>query len=138
MNDDETRVMSRALTRGATMLDEACDGCGNPLFRYQGDVFCAVCQERSGGAEEGEDQDGTSGESEGEEVDGVGEGEVQASAGDATRARDENGTDEPDGVDESLRRLARRLADDAVENADDPEAVERRLDALERTLDLLR
>lgn len=123
MTDNETRVMSRALTRGATMLDDACDGCGNPLFRYQGEVFCPVCQETVAQKTE-EDTETTQDETSVEETD-----EYETNATSKTVDGD---------VDEHLRILARRLARDAAERADDPEAVERRLDALERTLNLLR
>lgn len=123
MTDNETRVMSRALTRGATMLDDACDGCGNPLFRYQGEVFCPVCQETVAQKKE-EDTETTQDETSVEETD-----EYETNATSKTVDGD---------VDEHLRTLARRLARDAAERADDPEAVERRLDALERTLNLLR
>lgn len=125
--DDETRVMSRALTRGATMLDDACDDCGNPLFRYQGEVFCPVCQELHGdetGAADDADEDGD------EDRDG---GDADAEGAGTYGAAD--GMDE---VDEHLHALARRLARDAAESADDVEAVERRLEALERTVELLR
>lgn len=126
--DDETRVMSRALTRGATMLDDACDDCGNPLFRYQGEIFCPVCREqRTGGGDEEKEGTETA-----EKVEDVGDN--------SKTVADDTNTDaeEVDGVDENLRLLARRLARDAAERADDPDAVERRLDALERTLNLLR
>ena len=123
MTDNETRVMSRALTRGATMLDDACDGCGNPLFRYQGEVFCPVCQETVAQKTE-EETETTQDETSVEETDEYGTNATSKTV---------------DGdVDEHLRTLARRLARDAAERADDPEAVERRLDALERTLNLLR
>jgi len=141
MDDDETRVMSEALTRGATMLDDACDDCGNPLFRYQDEVFCAVCRGL------GSDDEGASGV--GAEVRGTtreardvsketDDAPIESKAtGEGDEVRD--GADaEARGVEESLRVLARRLARDAAESADDPEAVERRLDALERTLGLLR
>ncbi|MFP4175148.1 MAG: Sjogren's syndrome/scleroderma autoantigen 1 family protein [Halobacteriales archaeon] len=124
MTDDETRVMSEALTRGATMLDDACDDCGNPLFRYQGDVFCAVCREVS------EDNGGGEEKTEAADVDDTNAEETRSGA-----AKKSDGADYE--VEENLRVLARRLARDAAESADDPDAVERRLDALERTLELL-
>lgn len=119
--DEETRAMSRLLTRGATMLDDACDDCGNPLFRHKGEVLCPVCQKRL------RDEEG-----DGEDTEGVGESEEATASG-----RETHGSTD-DGVNQHLRVLAERLARDAAEHADDPEAVERRLDALERTLDLIR
>jgi uncharacterized Zn finger protein (UPF0148 family) len=132
-SDDETRVMSRALTRGATMLDDACDDCGNPLFRYQGEVFCPVCQERHDrqGDTEKESERGRAEENGNEDV-------KNRSASPREEEKERDGTEELREVDESLRTLARRLARDAAERSEDPDAVERRLDALERTLNLLR
>lgn len=40
---DDTEIMSRYLQRGATMLGDHCDDCGNPLFRVDGDEVCVVC-----------------------------------------------------------------------------------------------
>jgi uncharacterized Zn finger protein (UPF0148 family) len=126
------------------MLDEACEDCGNPVFRYQGEVFCPVCQERRG--REGiEESDGGGKGREGDELPrDEGEGGSDRSGPGATEAggveTDGPGatTEAPDSVEENLRLLARRLARDAAESAEDPDAVERRLEALERTLDLLR
>ena len=43
--EEETKAMSRLLTRGAKMLQKGCDDCGHPLFRYRGEVVCPVCGE---------------------------------------------------------------------------------------------
>ena len=128
--------MSRLLTRGAKMLQKGCDDCGNPLFRYQGEVVCPVCNERrraEGDAaesevrerEEGTDATGTTG------IDKSDEYETSDEERGQERVAEE-------GVDDHLRVLAERLARDAAEHSDDPEAVERRLDALERVLEILR
>jgi len=45
-----TQQMSELLLRGATMTNKHCDRCQNPIFRYEGDEFCPVCQ----GAVEGQ------------------------------------------------------------------------------------
>ena len=45
-----TQQMSELLLRGATMTNKHCNQCQNPVFRYEGDEFCPVCQ----GAVEGE------------------------------------------------------------------------------------
>lgn len=126
--EEETKAMSRLLTRGAKMLQKGCDDCGNPLFRYQGEVVCPVCNERRGS--EGKDAKGAPQQEEAEEVDtNDTAGEDASEEGDAqTRTKD---------VDEHLRVLAERLARDAAEHSEDPEAVKRRLDALERTLEVL-
>lgn len=44
--DQELDKISRMLERGATMLSQHCQTCGSPLFRYQGEVICPVCQDR--------------------------------------------------------------------------------------------
>ncbi|MDZ7689155.1 MAG: Sjogren's syndrome/scleroderma autoantigen 1 family protein [Halobacteriales archaeon] len=132
-NEEETQAMSRLLTRGAKMLQEGCDDCGNPLFRYSGEVVCPVCNERRSTDAEDADDD--------EEV-----CEETTDTTDTDRAEDASTTEDSDAadtrkrdtkMDEHLRVLAKKLARDAVERSDDIEAVERRLDALERTLGLL-
>lgn len=137
--------MSRLLMRGAKMLQQGCDDCGNPLFRYRGEVVCPVCNERRVAEQKKEENaEGTAREGGTDESDAV----ENTQAPDATdRDVSEISETQEDGsqkeatdgeVDENLRILAERLASDAVEHSDDPEAVERRLDALERTLGLLR
>lgn len=133
-DEEETKAMSRLLTQGAKMLQQGCDDCGNPLFRYQGEVVCPVCNERRSRGEstkEAQPEERTEGT--------VATDPADAAAGGASETAEEEGAREKNAeVDEYLRALAERLARDAVEHADDPEAVERRLDALERTLALLR
>ncbi|MEF8757660.1 MAG: Sjogren's syndrome/scleroderma autoantigen 1 family protein [Halobacteriales archaeon] len=51
---EATRKMSDLLLKGATMTNRHCDRCGNPIFRYEGQEFCAECQTTVG--EEGESQ----------------------------------------------------------------------------------
>jgi len=55
-NDDDAKIrrISKLLELGGTMLAQHCDTCGSPLFRYQGQILCPLCNV----AEEGEeDQD---------------------------------------------------------------------------------
>jgi uncharacterized Zn finger protein (UPF0148 family) len=47
----ETERMSQLLLQGATMTNRHCDTCGDPLFRYQGNQFCATCEGRAQEAE---------------------------------------------------------------------------------------
>ncbi|MFP4654994.1 MAG: Sjogren's syndrome/scleroderma autoantigen 1 family protein [Methanohalobium sp.] len=42
----ELDKISRMLERGATMLSQHCQTCGSPLFRYQGEIICPICQGR--------------------------------------------------------------------------------------------
>ena len=139
--EEETKAMSRLLTRGAKMLQKGCDDCGNPLFRYRGEVVCPVCNERRSAEEEPDGIEDTEREAEKEGNEAVENTRTADTTGRKTsETPDEEGTPKVgDGdVEEYLNVLAERLARDAVEHADDPEAVERRLDALERTLRLLR
>ncbi len=53
----ETERMSQLLLQGATMTNRHCDTCGDPLFRYQGQVFCATCEGRAQEAEAEEKSD---------------------------------------------------------------------------------
>jgi uncharacterized Zn finger protein (UPF0148 family) len=39
-----TERMSELLLQGATMTNRHCGDCGNPIFRYEGQSFCAVCE----------------------------------------------------------------------------------------------
>lgn len=41
----ETERMSELLLQGATMTNRHCGECGNPIFRYEGQAFCSVCEE---------------------------------------------------------------------------------------------
>ena len=40
---NEIDAMSRLLELGGTMLAEHCSRCGAPMFRYQGNVGCPIC-----------------------------------------------------------------------------------------------
>ncbi|MFC6731211.1 MULTISPECIES: Sjogren's syndrome/scleroderma autoantigen 1 family protein [unclassified Haladaptatus] len=42
----ETARMSELLLKGATMTNKHCEVCGDPIFRYQGQEFCATCEGR--------------------------------------------------------------------------------------------
>jgi len=39
-----TQRMSELLLKGATMTNQHCNRCGDPLFRHNGQTFCARCQ----------------------------------------------------------------------------------------------
>lgn len=41
---ESTQRMSDLLLQGATMTNKHCDACGDPIFRYEGQEFCASCQ----------------------------------------------------------------------------------------------
>jgi len=52
--------MSELLLQGATMTNAHCSECGDPIFRYDGQEFCATCErpvDRDTGDGEGTDRD---------------------------------------------------------------------------------
>lgn len=51
---EATERMSELLLQGATMTNAHCSACGNPIFRYEGQEFCATC-ERPVDREDGDD-----------------------------------------------------------------------------------
>jgi uncharacterized Zn finger protein (UPF0148 family) len=84
-----TEKMSELLLQGATMTNAHCSDCGDPVFRYEGQEFCATCEkaiDRGDGAS-GEDDsdsedrdagvDGAAGERDGDGAD-VTDGEAGA------------------------------------------------------------
>ena len=51
--------MSELLLQGATMTNAHCSECGDPIFRYDGQEFCATCEKAvDRGTGEAEDEDG--------------------------------------------------------------------------------
>ncbi len=122
-SDEETRLMSRMLTQGGTMLGEHCEGCGNPLFRVDGEEVCAVCSSREGSAardEEFEDVDVESGE------DGV--EDSRRRRGDVDEATEK--------VRRNLTAVVQRLSEDAADEQD-VSRLNQQLDALQKAVDLL-
>lgn len=49
-SDDKIKQISKLLEMGGTMLAQHCTTCGAPLFRYQGNVLCPICQGNDAGA----------------------------------------------------------------------------------------
>ncbi|QGX95481.1 hypothetical protein EI982_12125 [Haloplanus rallus] len=47
-----TQRMSELLLKGATMTNNHCDACGDPIFRYDGEEFCPTCQAPNADAED--------------------------------------------------------------------------------------
>jgi UPF0148 protein len=50
---EATQRMSDLLLQGATMTNKHCDRCGDPVFRYEGQEFCASCQAAGQAADAG-------------------------------------------------------------------------------------
>ena len=68
-----TERMSELLLQGATMTNAHCSECGDPIFRYDGQEFCATCErpvDRDSGAETEETAD-TEAESGGDDTTSV-------------------------------------------------------------------
>jgi len=136
-NEDETKAMSRLLTRGAKMLQQGCDDCGNPLFRYQGDVVCPVCREREkreGQHERDETETETGTETTETKTKAEKETEIGVSDDEESDAKSDGAW--RDETESNLRELARRLSSEAADE-DDLSRVADRLDALERTVELI-
>ncbi len=128
--------MSRMLTQGATMLGEHCDGCGNPLFRVDDDVVCAVCsaKERDAGGDGGSTGD-----------DGEDAADVEAAASvERSMAEEDAGISRGGGeaaeataeVKENLSRVVQRLSREASDERD-LSRLNQQLDALQKAVDLL-
>ena len=61
-----TEKMSELLLQGATMTNAHCSDCGDPVFRYEGQEFCATCEKAidrgdDAAEAEGESEDGDAG-----------------------------------------------------------------------------
>ena len=52
---EATEKMSELLLQGATMTNAHCSDCGDPIFRYDGQEFCATCEKAVDRAEDGAD-----------------------------------------------------------------------------------
>lgn len=60
---EATEKMSELLLQGATMTNAHCSECGDPVFRYDGQEFCATCEKPvdRGDGEHGDETDGQAG-----------------------------------------------------------------------------
>jgi uncharacterized Zn finger protein (UPF0148 family) len=86
-----TEKMSELLLQGATMTNAHCSDCGDPVFRYEGQEFCATCEkaiDRGDGAAEadGDSEDGAA-EADGDSEDG--DAGVDGAAGERDDGADE-------------------------------------------------
>ncbi len=85
-----TEKMSELLLQGATMTNAHCSDCGDPVFRYEGQAFCATCEktvDRDDGADSPDAPDGS---------------EDTSAAG---AAASDNGTDGAGEVSEDAERI---------------------------------
>ncbi|WP_435146624.1 Sjogren's syndrome/scleroderma autoantigen 1 family protein [Halobaculum sp. P14] len=49
---ESTQRMSELLLQGATMTNKHCDACGDPIFRQNGEEFCATCDQPGQGGQQ--------------------------------------------------------------------------------------
>jgi len=105
-----TERMSELLLKGATMTNAHCQDCGDPIFRYDGQEFCATCQKAvqrdTGDAEDESADEPTDAESGDEAAATNGDREeIHVAEPDETRVQfggDEPGGEEPDaGVEDT-------------------------------------
>lgn len=127
-SDEETRLMSRMLTQGATMLGEHCDGCGNPLFRVEGEEVCAVCSARDGEASPVGSADGS--------TDGPEEKMPEERIPEQAARGSEDVAEATEEVRRNLTGVVQRLSADAAEEQD-VSRLNQQLDALRKAVDLL-
>jgi uncharacterized Zn finger protein (UPF0148 family) len=101
---EATEKMSELLLQGATMTNAHCQDCGDPIFRYDGQEFCATCEktvERSGDEETAAgDSDAEDGEREADSSDSIevadpSEGTRVQFGGEAADSPADDGADEP-------------------------------------------
>ncbi|MFB6283288.1 MAG: Sjogren's syndrome/scleroderma autoantigen 1 family protein [Halobacteria archaeon] len=164
-SDDETDLMSEYLLKGATMLGEHCENCGNPLFKLKGETVCPVCiQKNRGEAEDdgGEQAQGSvSGQQSGQRATPCTQDAEGGEEGSGSVDSSGSGTDRPElgggfsgppaereGVEEAeeiqyqqqvrenLWRNAAQLSGE-LSSLDSTEAKERKLELLDRTLEIL-
>jgi uncharacterized Zn finger protein (UPF0148 family) len=124
---EATEQMSELLLQGATMTNAHCSECGDPVFRYEGQEFCATCEraiDRNGSGGTGDEQ-GESDEQEASEDTDQGTVEVTEPSNDrrvvfggdedgqAAPAESENSG--PRAPDQRAESDARRRVDDEAE-----------------------
>jgi uncharacterized Zn finger protein (UPF0148 family) len=99
---EATEKMSELLLQGATMTNAHCSECGDPIFRYEGQEFCATCERAvdrgdTGAAEggddggDGEDRDGGAPEEQIEVTEPDAGARVQFGQGEAEQSTDDAG-----------------------------------------------
>jgi uncharacterized Zn finger protein (UPF0148 family) len=121
---EATEQMSELLLQGATMTNAHCSECGDPVFRYEGQEFCATCEraiDRNGSGDTGDEQ-GESDQQEASEDTDQETVEVTDPSDDrrVVFGGDENGQAEPAASDQSGPRAPdKRAESDARRRADD-------------------
>jgi len=123
---EATEKMSELLLQGATMTNAHCSDCGDPIFRYDGQEFCATCEKAVDRGENGADA--------GSEGDGAGDDSTdEAGADDQDRievttpsegARVRFGTDADDGQPADRSEGEGRSGDDGDAEAGPREQVD--------------
>ena len=89
-----TQRMSELLLKGATMTNNHCDACGDPIFRYDGEEFCPTCQAPDADAEDDSPAAATDADAAETGADAAGvDADVAETDADARAVRDEADTE---------------------------------------------
>jgi uncharacterized Zn finger protein (UPF0148 family) len=149
---EATQRMSQLLLQGATMTNQHCDVCGDPIFRQEGREFCPTCQEDredgapvEGAVDAGADQQAGAADQQTEE--GT-ETQPQQRQPQASQPRQPQARQQPTGgqsgnavadLNEARKSLARTLTAAArhAENAEDPQTATAYLEAAREAAEAL-
>jgi uncharacterized Zn finger protein (UPF0148 family) len=129
-----TEKMSELLLQGATMTNAHCSDCGDPVFRYEGQEFCATCEkavdrgdgagEADSEAEEGGAEDASDAGAAGERGDGAdgtdGDGDVPDDEHIQVASPDETQVQFGSGADGETARPESPSQPDRTPDADEP------------------
>ncbi|MFB6111644.1 MAG: Sjogren's syndrome/scleroderma autoantigen 1 family protein [Halobacteriaceae archaeon] len=126
----DTQRMSELLLKGATMTNQHCGECGDPIFRYEGRSFCPTCQEPRGDSSPAETATDTSGEQAptGDDMPTTESREPDPSPPETPSEPSEPGSDRPDpaqaGPDETARPSRRQPQDGSSARPEGPRPAE--------------
>jgi uncharacterized Zn finger protein (UPF0148 family) len=84
---ESTRQMSELLLQGATMTNAHCDTCGSPLFRQNGQTFCATCQSQDGQAAQQQGAHQQAAQQQTDQQDAVAQHDTRQAQGDSREAQ---------------------------------------------------
>ena len=92
--------MSELLLKGATMTNQHCNRCGDPIFRFDGQAFCPSCQEAevAGGQIRIRNPNATPTPEEAD-ADAIEEAPTQSATGETAAAADADATDESESAE---------------------------------------
>jgi uncharacterized Zn finger protein (UPF0148 family) len=126
---EATEKMSELLLQGATMTNAHCSDCGDPIFRYDGQEFCATCEkaiQRDDAADDAESDDESqeAGDTEGEQIEVTAPDEetrVQFGGAEDTAPAGASAEDDPEPADPDTVARAETEAGYQPERPADPD-----------------